>query len=145
MANIEATVGGLTFVGHEGPATYTIAADGLKGWFVGGTSMRREYVDRPNQPGQFSTPGYLSGRLVEITGKVLVDDDAVAFEDALDALDALLEDGGSDTLTVTTPKGAKTATVFRYGEPQLRILVYGSVAEYQIQLWAPDPEKVVVP
>jgi hypothetical protein len=145
MVNLEATVGGLTFIGHEGAATYTIAEDGLKGWFVGGAAMRREYVDRPNHHGQFATPGYLSGRIVEISGKVLVNDDPEAFEDALDALDALLADGGSDTLTVTTPKGAKTAVVSRYGEPQLRIVVYGSVAEYQIQLWAPDPEKVVVP
>jgi hypothetical protein len=142
--SITATIGGLTFQSGAS-ATYTIGENGLEGWFVGGTSMRREYVDRPNHPGQFATPGYLSGRIVTLSGKVLGTGDEEAFEDALDALDALLEDGGSDTLTVTTPKGAKTATVFRYGEPQLRILVYGSVAEYQIQLWAPDPEKVVVP
>jgi hypothetical protein len=143
--SITATVGGLTFQAGGSAATYTIGDNGLDGWFVGGTSMRRQYVDRPNHPGQFATPGYLSGRIVTLSGMVLGTGDEEAFEDALDALDALLEDGGSDTLTVTTPKGAKTATVFRYGEPQLRILVYGSVAEYQIQLWAPDPEKVVVP
>jgi hypothetical protein len=143
--SITATVGGLTFQAGGAAATYTIAENGLEGWFVGGTSMRREYVDRPNHPGQFATPGYLSGRIVILSGRVLGTGDEEAFEDALDALDGLLADGGSDTLTVTTPKGAKTATVFRYGEPQLRILVYGSVAEYQIQLWAPDPEKVVVP
>jgi hypothetical protein len=142
--SITATIGGLTFQSGAS-ATYTIGENGLEGWFVGGASMRREYVDRPNHPGQFATPGYLSGRIVTLSGKVLGTGDEEAFEDALDALDALLEDGGSDTLTVTTPKGAKTATVFRYGEPQLRIVVYGSVAEYQIQLWAPDPEKVVVP
>jgi hypothetical protein len=143
--SITATVGGLTFQAGGAAATYTIAENGLEGWFVGGTSMRREYVDRPTHDGQFATPGYLSGRIVTLSGRVLGTGDEEAFEDALDALDALLEDGGSDTLTVTTPKGAKTATVFRYGEPQLRILVYGSTAEYQIQLWAPDPAKVVVP
>lgn len=143
--SVEATVGGLTFVGGGGAATYTISSDGLKGWFVGGTSMRREYVDRPTHDGQFATPGYLSGRIVEIAGLVRGDGDPVAFEDALDALDALLADGGSDTLTVTTPKGARTATVYRYGEPQLRITVFGSLAEFRIQLWAPDPAREVVP
>lgn len=142
--SVVATVDGLTFA-DDGSATYTIDGDGLKGWFVGGASMRREYVDRPNQHGQFATPGYLSGRIVTISGQVQVVDDAAAFEAALDALDGLLADGGSATLTVTTPAGAKTATVFRYGEPQFRPILWGSTADYQFQLWAPDPERVVVP
>jgi hypothetical protein len=142
--SVTATVGGLTFQGGGGAATYTLDVDGLKGWFVGGTSMRREYVDRPNQPGQFATPGYLSGRIVELSGQVHADSEA-DFLVALGALDALLADGGSDTLTVTTGSGADTATVYRYGEPQVKFIVWGSVAEYQIQLWAPDPAKTVVP
>lgn len=141
--SLEATVGGLTFVGGEGAATYTIGDDGLKGWFVGGTSMRREYVDRPNQNGQFPTPGYLSGRIITLSGLVRATSEA-AFEAALDTLDALLADGSDDTLTVTTAAGGSTATVSRYGEPQLKIVVWGSVAEYQIQLWAPDPTRTPV-
>jgi len=136
--SVEATIGGLTFVGGGGAATYTIEDDGLKGWFMGGTSMRREYVDRPNQPGQFATPGYLSGRIVAVSGLVLTDT-AEDFEAAIVALSGLLADGTSDTLTVTTPTAATTSTVYRYGEPQLKILVWGSVAEYQIQFWAPNP------
>lgn len=139
--SVEASVGGLTFVGGGGAATYTIEVDGLKGWFTGGTSMRREYVDRPNQPGQYATPGNPSGRIVTLSGLVLASS-AAAFENALDALDQLLADGGYDTLTVTTDNGATTAEVARYGEMQSRIVVWGSVAEYQIQLWAPDPARV---
>jgi hypothetical protein len=142
--SVVATVGGLTFSGDGSTATYTLDSDGLKGWWVGGTSMRREYVDRPNQHGQFSTPGYLSGRIVTLSGQVQADDPE-AFEDALEALGALLEDGDSDTLTVTSASGVRTAEVARYGEPMVRVLVYGSVAEYQFQLWAPDPTRVVVP
>jgi hypothetical protein len=141
--SVVATVGGLTFNG-SGVGPYTIDPDGLKGWFLGGASMRREYVDRPTQPGQFATPGYLSGRIVEITGKVLADTEE-AFESALDALEGLLSDGGSDTLTVTTASGAKTATVSLYGEPQLKMIRWGSSAEYQIQLWAPNPVREIVP
>lgn len=143
--SITATVGGLTFQGGGGAATYTLDEDGLQGWFVGGVSMRREYIDRPTNSGQFATQGYLSGRIVELSGQVHGNGDEEAFEAALDALDGLLIDGGSDTLTVTTAAGAKTATVFRYGEPQWKSIVWGSLGEYQIQLWAPDPTKTVVP
>ena len=139
----EATVGGLTFVADGAPATYTLDRN-IKGWFVGGTTMRREYVDRPNQPGQFPTPGYESGRIVTFSGKVLGNGDDAAFEAALDALDELLKDGSSATLTVTTPSGGSTATVFRYGEPQLSVTVWGFSADYQIQLWAPDPTRTPV-
>ena len=142
---VEATVGGLTFSAYPTDATtYTLDVGGLDGWFMGGASMRREYVDRPANNGQFATPGYLSGRIVTLTGKVLGNGDEEAFEAAIDALDALLADGGSDTLTVTTDAGASTATVLRYGEPQLKIAVWGSMANYQIQLWAPNPTRTPV-
>ena len=143
--SVEATIGGLTFVGGGGAATYTIdRGEGLKGWFMGGVSMRREYVDRPTHDGQFATPGYLSGRIVTLAGKVLGNGDEAAFQTAVEALEALLADGGSDTLTVTTELGASTATVFRYGEPQFRPIVWGYSADYQIQLWAPDPTRTPV-
>jgi hypothetical protein len=133
---LEATLGSLTFVGDAGAATYTL--EELDGWFVNSATMRREYVDRPNQHGQFATPGFLSGRIVTLSGKVHASSDA-DFEAALVALSGLLADGESDTLTVTTGVGATTATVYRYGMPRTRVIVWGSLAEYQLQLWAPDP------
>lgn len=137
---LEATIGGLTFIGDDRAATYTLDTNGLDGWFAGGTTMRREYVDRPNGHGQFPMPGYLSGRIVTLRGKVLADSPA-GFEAALEALEGLLADGLEDTLTVVTTVGTSTLSVSRYGAVDTKILVYGQLAEYQIQLWAPNPDR----
>jgi hypothetical protein len=139
-----ATLGGLTFVGDDGPATYTIFRDGLKGWFEG-VEMRREIVGRPNGNGDFPAPGRLGSRLVTLSGLILTADDPEAFEVAMAALEDLIADGGMDTLTVEQATGTYTLEVGRLGSPEIIIEVYGSRARYRLQLWAPDPTKVLVP
>ena len=140
---MNATLGGLTFVGGGGAATYTIFRDGLKGWFEG-VEMRRETIPRPNGNGDFDAPGYLGPRLITLSGFILTAD-ASAFEVAMKALEDLLADGGMDTFAVEQATGTYTAEVRRHGSPEIIIEVYGSRARYRLQLWAPDPTKVLLP
>jgi hypothetical protein len=140
---VNATLGGLTFVGGEGAATYTIWEDGLKGWFEG-VEMRREVIPRPNSDGDFDAPGHLGPRYITLTGLVLADDTA-AYEVALKALEDLLADGGIDTFTVEQESGTYTAEVRRHGSPEIVHEVWGKQARYRLQLWAPDPTKVLLP
>jgi hypothetical protein len=139
-----ATLGGLTFVGGGGAATYTIEDDGLKGWFEG-VEMRRETIPRPNGDGDFDAPGHLGPRLITLTGLILTDDDPAAFEVAMKALEDLLADGGMGTFTVEQATGTYTSEVRRHGSPEVVIEMYGMQARYRLQLWAPDPTKVLLP
>jgi hypothetical protein len=142
---MNATLGGLTFVGGAGAATYTIFRDGgLTGWFEG-VEMRREIIPRPTGNGDFPTPGRLGSRLITLSGLVLTDDDPEAFEVAIKALEDLLADGDMDTFTVEQATGTYTAEVGRVGSPEIIIEVYGSLARYRLQLWAPDPTKELLP
>jgi hypothetical protein len=141
---VNATLGGLTFVGGEGAATYTIWEDGLNGWFEG-AEMRREKIARPNGAGDFPAPGYLGPRLITLTGLILTDNDPAAFEVAIKALEDLLADGSTDTFTVEQASGTYTAEVGRDGTPEIAIELYGTRARYRLQLWAPDPVKVLLP
>lgn len=140
---MNATLGGLTFVGGEGAATYTIWEDGLNGWFEG-VEMRRETIPRPNGNGDFDAPGYLGARYITLTGLILADD-AAAFEAAMKALEDLLADGGMDTFAVEQETGTYTAQVRRHGSPEIAIEMWGKRARYRLQLWAPNPTKVLIP
>jgi hypothetical protein len=140
---VNATLGGLTFVGDGSAATYTL--EKLDGWF-GGVEMRREMIPRPNSDGDFDSPGYLGGRVITLSGLILAADDAAAFETAMMALEDLLADGSMAEFAVTQAGGTYTAQVRRHGAPDIDASVlYGSVGRYQVQLWAPDPSKVLLP
>jgi len=135
-----ATLDGLEFRGDAEPTTYTIAR--MPGWW--GTDFRHEQVARPTAAGDFDAPVFQSGRIITLEGLVLATSTS-AFESACDALENLLADGSADTLTVYQESATYTLEVRRHGGLNLDITVYGRTARYQIQLWAPDPEKVLVP
>lgn len=129
-----ATLGGLTFVGDGGAATYTI--DELKY----GAGSRRDSIPRPSAHGDFDVPVFLTGMLVTISG--LIHASSVAeYEAAVDALTGLLADGSSSELEVTQAVGSWTAMVRRSGEPDVTHLVYGETGRYQVQFWAADPRR----
>jgi hypothetical protein len=132
-----ATLGGLTFVGDGGTATYSIFPDGLRGWFDG-VEMRREKIARAAAVGDFPAPGFLGPRLITISGLIRATSD-VDFENAMSALATLLDDGSMDDLVVEQATGTFSISVGRDGAPDIVIEVYGSVARYRLQLWAPDP------
>ena len=142
---MNATLDGLTFVGDDAPATYTIKRDGgLTGWFDG-VEVRHETVPRPNSDGDFDAPGYLGPRLITLSGKILAAD-AAGLEAAMKALEDLLADGSKAEFAVTQASGdVYTAQVRRHGAVEIINELYGSRARYRLQLWAPDPAKVLVP
>lgn len=135
----DARLAGLTFVGDGRPAAYTILPEGLVGWLAGGVSMRRDVADRPTSHGQFSAPGYLSGRMVTLTGQIHASS-PFDFEKRLAALSAVLADGGEAPLVVQAEETTR-AVVSRWDEPETRVLVYGRLAEYKLRLWSPDPRR----
>jgi hypothetical protein len=139
---MNATLDGLTFVGDGDAATYTIET--FKGLFDG-VEMRHETIPRPNGHGDFDSPGFLSGRLITLTGLILAADDPSAFEAAVFALEDLLADGSKSELSVELASGTYTYQVRRHGAPDIDPIVWGRSARYQLQLWAPDPTKVLVP
>lgn len=129
------TIGGLTFIAGTAAATYTV--ESLSGWFDG-VPIRREMEERPNAHGAFYAPGFLEGRVVSLSGLILTSSESAQVA-AVRALTSLLADGGTDVLTVAEPGGSLTATVSRYGKPDVQVEVWGTVARYQVQFWAHDP------
>jgi hypothetical protein len=136
-----ATLGALTFRGDDQPATYTIAK--MPGWW-GGVDFRHEQEPRPTSDGDFDAPVTQSGRIITLEGQVHASG-AEEFEDAIAALEDLLGDGSMGTLTVYQANGTYTLQVRRHGGLNLDVLLYGHNARYQVQLWAPNPAKVLVP
>lgn len=135
-------IGGLTFRGihvRAGDGPYFVIQE-MTGWDES-PDMRRDEEDRPLQHGAFDAPGYLTARVVSITGVILGDSPA-GLQRAVRQLNGLLADGGADTLTVQDALEPLWARVRRAGAPGVRI--HGedpSVADYQVQFWAPDPRR----
>ena len=139
---MNATWGGLTFVGDEGAATYTL--EKIIGWW-GGVEMRHESTPRPNADGDFDSPAYLGGRVITLRGLIKADDDPAAFEAALAALDEAGDDGSKSEFTLEQASATYSVQARRHGTPDIDITVYGRSARYQLQLWAPDPTKELAP
>lgn len=132
-----ATVNGLEFVGDGSAGTYTIGENGLTGWFEG-VGVRYNRIPRPLSDGEFDSPGYLTGRLITLSGLVVTSSEA-AFESALLALsDIPVRD--LVEFTVTTGVGVKAAMVRRAEQPDISVNVWGELAAYRLTLFAPDPE-----
>lgn len=130
-------LGGLSFIGETGPATFTIERDGIRGVGLGGVDMRREQVERPAAHGMFALPAYLTGRSIRWGGLVLTDSMAQQ-EHALMRLSGLLADGGYSRLTVQS-EVTRWLDVQRASPEPPRILVPGKIASYSFEVWAPDP------
>lgn len=139
MDALHATVAGIVFDG-TGTEKYgfSIEQDGISGWFES-PDLRREMVDRANQAGQFALPGYPTGRVTTISGLLTTASRGDQVRE-LNRLSALLMDGDFSPLVVQEETTTR-AKVGRYGEPSIRMLVYGKVAQYQIQFWSPDPRR----
>ena len=102
--------------------------------------MRRDYEDRPNAHGQFPAQGYLSGRVIPLSGQIQTSS-LEYYEKAISNLAGVLAGGGSGRLTVDLELGTTYADVYRHGKPNVKHVVYGSIAYYQMFLWAPDPQR----
>lgn len=137
---MRAEIDGLSF--DEWPrdydTSYVIEPQGLSGWF-GGTSMRRENVERPLAHGAFDARGYQSARLVTVQGNIL----ASSYQQmqAMKArLTGLLADGQDAVMSVDDGHTMTTATV-RLASLSGPDETSDDTASFQLQLWAPDPRR----
>lgn len=136
-----ATLGGLTFLGDGSLGTYTL--EDMPGWW-GGFEMRHAQTPRPNGHGDFDAPGHRGGRLLTLVGHVHASTDS-AFEDALAALEEVLDSGGAGYLQVEQAADTWKIRVRRHGAVDIDVLKYGTAARFQLHLWAPNPDKELVP
>lgn len=129
--------GGLLFNGDEGAATYTVEADGIKGWLKGGVGVRRESVSRPNAHGDFDTPSFRTGRRVTLQGLILTDSPTKQ-DHAILQLTGMLASGQKGRFFVDNALGTTWADM-RLIDVQVSRRVYGRVADYRIELWGANP------
>jgi hypothetical protein len=116
-----------------------LGPDGFEGWHDG-PDMRREVVQRVAAAGDFDARGYPDARVLSLSG-VIVSPSEKRTQYWRERLTGVLNDGGSDRVTVRendTVRFAdaglvKTKVVTR---PRAR-----HVADWQMQLWCPDPQK----
>lgn len=134
---MHATIGSHEFRGDAEDSLFTLSR--MPGWWGGG-DFRHEQQGRPNGDGDFDAPVYRGGRIITLEGQVHATS-KTQFENALDILDNLLGDGSMGTLTVYQATGSYSLQVRRHGGLNLDIVVYGRLARYQFQLWAPNPVK----
>lgn len=103
-----------------------------------GVPVRREQTTRPGAHGAFNAPGYLDARVVGMSGHII----APTPEQLLNMarrLTGLLADGSTGRLDLLGERevhlqvglAAQTMVTVRGNDPR--------VADFQIQLWAPDP------
>lgn len=143
MAAHEARISGLRFIADGRSTTdrdpFTLDDDALSAWFTT-PDMRREMADRPTAHGQFPAQGYLSGRVLPLSGQIQTSSLA-RYEKAISDLSGVLAGGGIGRLTVDLELGTTWADVYRHGKPDIKHLVYGQTASYQMFLWAPMPQR----
>ena len=142
LGRLRVDIGGLTFRGihvRAGDGPYFVIQE-MTGWDES-PDMRRDEEDRPLQHGAFDAPGYLTARVVSITGVILGESPA-DLQRAVRRLNGLLADGGSAVMTVHDALGPLWSRVRRASAPGVRVRGEApSIADYQMQFWAPDPRR----
>lgn len=140
---MRAIIDGISF--DEAPRDYSnafvIAPQGLVGW-LGGVTPRFEAPDRPTAHGSFDAPGFLSGRIISITGTILGESERM-LEQLIEQLTGLLADGGDAVLSVQDDVGPETHARVRLAAETV-VTRHGDgahTAEFQVQFRAPDPRR----
>lgn len=134
-----ARIGGISFV--EWPADhhgdwFVFDQDSIKSVW-GGVDVRREDIARPSAHGSFDVPGFLSPRVLTLTGH-MSSRSREGLEHMQARLSGLLADGGSDRLVVEGPNGSRWCDV-RLGAAAEITALDATTARFQVSLWAPDP------
>lgn len=129
---------GLQFEGGLGRATYTIGRDGIRGLLAGGAGFRRQDNARPSNHGDFSAPSYRTGRRVSWEGDILTDSPSEQ-EHAIRRLEGAAADGSLSRVTFASDQGSLWGMFGADSEVDTNIEVYGSVARYRLEMYAPNP------
>jgi hypothetical protein len=135
--NLKVTVAGLDFYG-QGDHPFMIGKDGFVGW-DDGVDMRIENAARPQAHGSFNAPGFQDARTISLTGGVAAETNPV-LRHLGHRLTGLLAGGQQDRIQVDRDgdvmwADCQLASKTKFTEDG------GTEADYQIQLWCPDPRK----
>lgn len=134
-----ARIGGLSFV--EWPDNLhgdwlVLDEDGIQGIW-GGVDVRREDVPRPSAHGSFDLPGYLTGRVIPISGHMSAPNPE-RLEHLQASLVGLLAYGDLGRLTIDGPLGPRWCDV-RLGSATQVTQLDETTARFLLTLWAPNP------
>lgn len=138
-SNRSARIAGIEFQGwpsdhHD--EWFIIGPDGLKS-FWGGVDVRREEIARPSAHGSYDLPGYLSPRVIPITGYM-----SARTPEGLERMQArlsgLLADGSSSRLTVEDESRSRWCNVRLASATQITPMDK-TTASFLVTFWAADP------
>lgn len=134
-----ARINGLSFVewptDHHGD-WFVFDEDGVKSVW-GGVDVRREDIARPAAHGSFDMPGFLSPRVIPVSGHMSAAT-AMKLEHSMARLSGLLADGGTSRLTLDGPLGARWCDVRLASATQITQLD-ATTARFLVTFWAADP------
>lgn len=138
-AERRARIGGIEFQGwpadHHGD-WFVLDSDGIRS-FWGGVDVRREDIARPSAHGSFDLPGFLSPRVIPVSGNMSARTPE-ALEHMQARLSGLLADGSSARLTMDGPLGSRWADVRLASATQMTVLD-ATTARFLVTFWAADP------
>lgn len=138
-AERRARIGGIEFQGwpadHHGD-WFVLDADGIKS-FWGGVDVRREDIARPSAHGSFDMPGYLSPRVIPISGH-MSSRTPEGLEHMQARLSGLLADGSPARLTIEGSLGSRWCNVRLASATQITQLD-ATTARFMVSFWAADP------
>lgn len=134
-----ARVGGLSIV--EWPTDHhgdwlVFDGDGIKNIW-GGVDVKREEISRPSAHGSFDLPGFLSPRVIPMSGHMSSRSPA-GLESLQARLSGLLADGGRGRLVIDGPLGSRWCDVRLASATQITQLD-ATTARFLVTLWAADP------
>lgn len=137
MGEVNVRVGGLTFWGGAGADGFYIGDDSLRGVF-GGVGVKGRDVEAPHRHGDFDVPVFRSGRVVSLAGPCH-SPNAEVHGHRNRQLTGLLAGGDVGRVVFDIPGGPLWADGRLADAPEWRNILWGSWADYFLQLKFADP------
>ena len=132
-------VAGLRMFGRPGLSPFVVKEDGLVGW-DDGVDMRGERVSRPTGHGSFALPGLLDSRTVSVEGLIHARS-AGELALARNRLAGVLAGGSLGRVQVAQAGVTQWAQGMLSAKPTVRRRRGTYYADFQVQLWFPDPRQ----
>lgn len=127
---------GLEFVGDDGPATYSIEPNGLSG-VLDGVGSRGDRSERPFADGEFDSPTFLTANAGSISG-LIETSSSTEYVHAIRRLTSIPVRELAP-MTVQVDGSSMVCRARRHGDVDVTPLVFGRVARYMVQFFAPNP------
>lgn len=122
----------------EGSKGFFVDADGFDGW-DDGVDYRLSEVEIPQAPGSFDLPTFAGSRRISASGLCHADSDYLLGW-YKSQLTGVLADGLAGKVQVEYQGVNSWAMAHRVGS-KFKTIVPGTLAQWQLQVWCPDPRK----